>query len=139
MKRFEIGQTFCSTSIFTGGTQEYIVTKRTEREIFCNVLRHEIDGTHTGEETFEIHTDDNGDEYIVLWEYCGHHGIISASETEWHDAEEPEPEETDDYEEDYDPCFGCQAYDGGYNCKHCPHGDDGHYSVYDVYRPSELL
>lgn len=49
----------------------------------------------------------------------------------------PDPEE--EYDEPYDdPCFGCQAYDGGYNCKHCPHGDDGQYSVHDVYTPSEL-
>ena len=87
MKRFEIGQAFCSTDIFTGGIQEYIITNRTETEIFCNVLRNELDGTHTGEETFEIHTDDNGNEYVVLWEYHEHRGIVSASETEWHDAE----------------------------------------------------
>lgn len=52
-------------------------------------------------------------------------------------------EETEDdsaYESDFDdPCFGCIAFDAGYNCKHCPHGDDGHYSVHDVYRQSELL
>ena len=45
--------------------------------------------------------------------------------------------EEDNYEE-HDPCFGCQAYDGGYNCKHCQYGDDGNYSVYDVYTPAEL-
>ena len=38
-----------------------------------------------------------------------------------------------------DPCYGCLRMDGGYNCKHCIHGDDGNYSIYDVYRPSELL
>ena len=51
---------------------------------------------------------------------------------------EEEIETKDNYSEEEDPCYGCQAYDGGYNCKHCPHGDDGRYSVTDVYTPSEL-
>lgn len=38
-----------------------------------------------------------------------------------------------------DPCYGCQACDNSYNCKHCIHGDDGQYnSPFDVYTPSEL-
>lgn len=49
-----------------------------------------------------------------------------------------EIETKEDYSEEDDSCYGCQAYDGGYNCKHCPHGDDGRYSVTDVYTPSEL-
>lgn len=49
---------------------------------------------------------------------------------------EEETEETD--EDEFDPCYGCQARDGGYNCKHCQYGDDGRYSVYDVYTPREL-
>ena len=42
-------------------------------------------------------------------------------------------------ENEYDPCEGCLRCDYGYNCKHCKYGDDGNYSIYDVYRPSELL
>ena len=50
---------------------------------------------------------------------------------------ETETEETDIFD---DPCYGCQAYDGSYNCKHCQYGDDGRYeSPFDVYSPSELL
>ena len=45
----------------------------------------------------------------------------------------------DTYKEDIDPCYGCPRMDGGYNCKHCPHGDDGNYSIYDVYSQSELI
>lgn len=45
----------------------------------------------------------------------------------------------EDLEEEHDPCEGCPRFDGGYNCKHCKYGDDGNYSIYDVYRPSELL
>jgi hypothetical protein len=44
-----------------------------------------------------------------------------------------------DYEEDYDPCFGCMRRDNSYNCKHCKYGDDGCYeSPFDVYTPAEL-
>ena len=48
---------------------------------------------------------------------------------------------TEDYEDPFDdPCYGCQRYDGSYNCKHCIHGDDGRYeSPWDVYSTSELL
>jgi len=51
-------------------------------------------------------------------------------------SEESETEEEID-DEEFDPCFGCQAR-GSYNCKHCQYGDDGNYSVYDVYTPAEL-
>lgn len=52
-----------------------------------------------------------------------------------------EANEDEQYIADYidDPCFNCKAQDFSYNCKHCPHGDDGRYeSVFDVYLPSEL-
>ena len=42
-------------------------------------------------------------------------------------------------EEEHDPCEGCPRFDGGYNCKHCRYGDDGDYSIYDVYRMDELI
>lgn len=49
-------------------------------------------------------------------------------------SEEPEEENYD-----FDPCEGCMACDNSYNCKHCPHGDDGRYETpFDVYTPSEL-
>lgn len=32
------------------------------------------------------------------------------------------------------PCEGCPSL----NCKRCQYGDDGDYSIYDVYTPSEL-
>ncbi len=52
------------------------------------------------------------------------------------ETEETKPEEYAGYEDS--SCFGCQKFDSGYNCKHCQYGDDGRYSVYDVYTPSEL-
>jgi hypothetical protein len=50
---------------------------------------------------------------------------------------ETEPEEYDTYADD--PCYMCPRMDSGYNCKHCEYGDDGNYSIYDLYSPSELL
>ena len=51
-----------------------------------------------------------------------------------------EPTETEEpYDYSDDPCYMCARMDGGYNCKHCQYGDDGNYSIYDVYSPSELL
>ena len=45
----------------------------------------------------------------------------------------------EELERDESPCEGCLKYDGDYNCKHCQYGDDGKYSIYDVYRPDELM
>lgn len=54
-------------------------------------------------------------------------------------AKETDLVEQEETEDDYDPCFGCQACDNSYNCKHCIYGDDGRYeSPFDVYTPSEL-
>ena len=56
-----------------------------------------------------------------------------------HEAESEVEENETEMEDDYDPCFGCKAYDNSYNCKHCQYGDDGRYeSPFDVYSPSEL-
>ena len=125
---FKVGYEFTSTCIFTGGHHNYKVVSRTEKELKCEGIYNEVDGIHKVNETFEIFKDDNGIEYIVVWEY---HGEIGRHF-------EPVEEEDDvPYEED-DPCYGCARRDGGYNCKHCRHGDDGTYSVYDVYTPAEL-
>ena len=63
---------------------------------------------------------------------------MQSSETE---TEENTEEDSYDYESDFnDPCFGCMAMDGSYNCKHCKYGDDGRYgSPFDVYSISELF
>lgn len=72
---FHIGDEFTFTCIFTGGIHSYKVASRTEKVLKCERVYHEIDGTHTGTENFEIHTDENGKEYIILWEYKEHKGI----------------------------------------------------------------
>jgi hypothetical protein len=125
---FEVGYIFESTCIFTGGSHEYKVVSRTDTELKCESFYCEMDGIHKVTEAFEIHKDEDGREYIVLWEYKGEQGRHYES-----------VEESEDfpYEDEFDPCYGCQAR-GGYNCKHCQYGDDGNYSVYDVYTPAEL-
>ena len=37
------------------------------------------------------------------------------------------------------PCEGCSTMYYGGSCKRCKYGDDGDYSKYDVYSPSELF
>ena len=123
---FEVGYEFETTCIFTGGTHQYKVVSRTKDELRCLRIYNEIDGIHKGKEVFEIHKED-GREYIILWKYAGDEGRHYAPETE---------EITEEIEDEY-PCFGCQKA-SQYNCKHCKYGDDGNYSVYDVYTPAEL-
>ena len=123
---FKVGYEFETTGLFTGGIHQYKVISRTEDELCCSRIHHEIDGIHRGKEIFDIHKD-NDKEYIILWKYKGE------------ECRHYEPEETEDdfpYEE-LDPCEGCQKA-SQYNCKHCKYGDDGNYSVYDVYTPAEL-
>ena len=66
---FKPNDTFTSTCIFTGGSHNYKVISRTENVLHCERVYYEIDGTHKGTEDFEIHKDENGREYIILWSY----------------------------------------------------------------------
>ena len=70
---FEVGYRFNSTCIFTGGSHDYEVVSRTEKELHCEASYWEIDGIHKVRETFEIHKEDER-EYIVLWTYKGEEG-----------------------------------------------------------------
>lgn len=79
---FKINDTFESTCIFTGGSHEYKVISRTETVLHCERIYYEIDGTHKGIENFEIHKDENGKEYIVLWTYRGEEGRHYAEQEE---------------------------------------------------------
>ena len=86
---------------------------------------HEIDEEHRKAALYYAYGTTNEEEIKRMLE----------AETEF------ETEEHEEYIDDYvdDPCFGCYARDNSYNCKHCPHGDDGRYeSPFDVYTPSEL-
>ena len=80
---FEVGQEFETTSIFTGGSHIYKIVSRTETVIHCERVYYEIDGTHKGTEKFDVHADENGREYIVLWEYQGAEGREYADGKGW--------------------------------------------------------
>lgn len=71
---FKENDTFTSTCIFTGGRHNYKVVSRTETVLHCEGIYHELDGIHKVPEDFEIHKDENGREYIVLWTYKGEEG-----------------------------------------------------------------
>ena len=66
------------------------------------------------------------------------YGTTDEEEIARNNTKEAKLVEQEEIEKDYDPGECCQAFDGGYNCKHCQHGDDGNYSVTDVYTPAEL-
>ena len=74
--KFKIGDTFTSTCIFTGGIHKYIVKAivQEKKNLVCHSIYNELDGTHELTDTFRIHEDKQGNEYIVLWEYNGEEG-----------------------------------------------------------------
>lgn len=78
MKKFKIGDTFTKTCIFTGGSHKCKIVSRTETELKVDAIYHELDGTHKVEETYQIYTNEDGNEYIILWEYNDHRGIYEA-------------------------------------------------------------
>lgn len=76
--KFKVGQKYIWTSWFTGGTMYYTVSSRTENYITLSCINEEVDGTHKRTETYEIETDENGNERILIVEYKGEKGYIYA-------------------------------------------------------------
>lgn len=85
------------------------------------------------------------EQYVIDSEYRKAADYMAYGTTDEEELEQIHREESETIEEitekenwDYDPCYGCAA-SSRYNCKHCPHGDDGRYeSPFDVYTPAEL-
>jgi hypothetical protein len=67
--KFKVGQTYTNTCWFTGGQHTYTVKSRTENKVTFDSTYAELDGIHHNTETFDIHTDKHGNEYVVLYEY----------------------------------------------------------------------
>lgn len=76
-KKFEIGDVFMTTDIFTGGQHSSIVADIQENKLICNSKYRELDGFHNVQDTYNILEDKKG-EYIVLWEYHGEKAVLYA-------------------------------------------------------------
>jgi hypothetical protein len=78
-KQFEVGQKYESVCWFTGGIGLYTVKAKDNKSVTFGVGHHELDGDYEGEdETYKLKHDDNGNEYVVLYEYGGHENCIRA-------------------------------------------------------------
>ena len=77
-RKFEVGQHYMWTSWFTGGQSYYTVKEVIDTKVVFAEYRREIDGEYEMEETFEIHTDENGDQYLVMCHYLDEEGRLYA-------------------------------------------------------------
>lgn len=73
---FEVGSKYTNTCWFSGGSSEYTVVSRTENTVTFSQLANELDGVHNTELTYDVNVDENGIEYILLYEYHGHENRI---------------------------------------------------------------
>lgn len=78
--KFEIGQKYEWTDWFTGGQKNLTVSKRSANSVTFKYVVWEADGIWENEEEFEIITDDNGNEMILMCEYHGKKGYVYAKE-----------------------------------------------------------
>ena len=81
-KRFEIGQSYMWTGWFTGGRSHYTVKEVTDTKVVFSEYRREIDGEYEMEEEFDIHTDEDGNQYLVMCTYRDEEGRLYAENTE---------------------------------------------------------
>lgn len=78
MKKFDVGQNYTFVDWFTGGRSFYTVKEKTESTVTFDCIAHEADGTHKSVESYEIFTDNEGNENIFIYEYHGHEARIYA-------------------------------------------------------------
>lgn len=79
---FEIGDEYDWVDWFTGGVSYYTVKDINGNKLTFSEYRREIDGEYEKEETFEIQTDDDGNQYIKMCEYYGEVGKLYANAKE---------------------------------------------------------
>ena len=79
-KKFAVGQAYEWTSWFTGGVSYLTVKEIKDGKLTFAEYRMEVDGEYTMEETFEILTDENGNEYVKMCEYRCEEGRLYAEE-----------------------------------------------------------
>ena len=84
LQEFKIGKTYITTDIFTGANHYYVpVSKetKTKNTVTFEVTHCESDDIHKTTRELETYLDlNNGIEYVIVWEYCGHKGYLYAAE-----------------------------------------------------------
>ena len=79
LKRFEVGQQYESVCWFTAGVGLYTGKVKDDESVTFSIGCHELDGDHQCEdETYKLKYDDDGNEYVVLYEYGGYENKIRA-------------------------------------------------------------
>jgi hypothetical protein len=71
-------QTYRANDWFTGGTQVYKVTSVNERQVTFRIISSELDGESDRRETYDIRKDENGFNYVLLYEYKGYENRLYA-------------------------------------------------------------
>ena len=78
-KRFKVGEEYESVCWFSGGIGYYTVKAKDDESVTFSIGRHELDGDHDcKDETYKLKYDDDGNEYITLYEYHGEENNIRA-------------------------------------------------------------
>lgn len=67
--KFKVGQHYDFTDWFTGGTSDRVVDKISDGKVTFKIERWELDGHHFTTETYDIDTDENGNESVLLYTY----------------------------------------------------------------------
>lgn len=78
MDKFKVGQHYDFTDWFTGGTSDREVDKISDGKVTFKIERWELDGHHFTTETYDIDTDENGNESVLIYEYHGEEARIYA-------------------------------------------------------------
>ena len=80
--KFMVGQSYVHFSWFTGGRMLYVVDAIKDGKVFMNTEDVELDGVHNRVESYDIQVDENGNEFVVLFNYRGADCKIYADKVE---------------------------------------------------------
>lgn len=78
MDKFKVGQHYDFTDWFTGGISDREVTEISDGKVTFKIERWELDGHHFTTETYDIDTDKNGNESVLLYRYLDEEARIYA-------------------------------------------------------------
>jgi len=80
--RFRAGQVYDFMDWFTGGISRRKILSVNDNKVVYQLEQRELDGSFIKEETSEIKTDTNGEEYLFIYEYEGNEARIYAQKEE---------------------------------------------------------